>query len=444
MWLLETAHRLLFADVPPEAKEQPGQYGDAQAQQAHDLSGEYLRRNVEPEQNAGKNREEEQVKRGQDPQGTSEVASLPGKGGTAAPDLASSGEVSCTTTAAAETPGTEEHDCSPGGEATGPGMDDMTVNSEAPVTAGHDDVAVFRLSDLFSDENHSDKVGSIGFPDVGQQVFRWPPLPPSPPPSTRPSVSTMIWPSGSTGDAEATCTRYATAGSDDAGMVTDTDESSVPDESGSRADDVFDEKREDDDDDLLPPRRAGVGTSRVSELRKVLLAQASPFALRAAMWRGPELDPLLDQSAREGPARGGAGGGPDAGKATGVEAGAVPVLEQHPHFIEDLKAFLGEKTHTKQVELEPSLASPEQPQRTVAEAMSEEGPELRHVAHEAGAEAGTQPAALAASASGASGTISLSNVCPIHGQSGGPISVEDKCLECCVYYGVMCCQCSIL
>ena len=26
----------------------------------------------------------------------------------------------------------------------------------------------------------------------------------------------------------------------------------------------------------------------------------------------------------------------------------------------------------------------------------------------------------------------------------GPTSIEDRCLECCVYYGVMCCQCTIL
>lgn len=33
---------------------------------------------------------------------------------------------------------------------------------------------------------------------------------------------------------------------------------------------------------------------------------------------------------------------------------------------------------------------------------------------------------------------------PGHSHDSGPSSVEDKCLECCVYYGVMCCQCTIL
>lgn len=49
-----------------------------------------------------------------------------------------------------------------------------------------------------------------------------------------------------------------------------------------------------DDDDRLPPRRAGVGTSRVSALRQALLAQAGPHALRASVWRGREEEPLLD------------------------------------------------------------------------------------------------------------------------------------------------------
>lgn len=36
--------------------------------------------------------------------------------------------------------------------------------------------------------------------------------------------------------------------------------------------------------------------------------------------------------------------------------------------------------------------------------------------------------------------------CSIHSHhhQAGPTSMEDKCLECCVYYGVMCCQCTIL
>ncbi|KAE8749097.1 hypothetical protein FOCC_FOCC004266 [Frankliniella occidentalis] len=183
------------------------------------------------------------------------------------------------------------------------------------------------------------------------------------------------------------------------------------------------------------------------------------------------------------PARQGLGGeGPNADadnradKAVQID-GAVPTRERHPQLIEDLKAFLGEKGHTKQVEPEEPIShlaspfhakSPEQARRTVAEAMSShdgggQGLELRglgHLGHVAAGPLGDSAAASAECAprsitatTAAAGTSSLGDgqaeyrrhsVCSTHGHTGGATSMEDKCLECCVYYGVMCCQCTIL
>lgn len=152
---------------------------------------------------------------------------------------------------------------------------------------------------------------------------------------------------------------------------------------------------------------------------------------------------------------------------------------EHPELVEDLKAFLGVKAAQQSTQLEPpahelgavELADPYHtkppqpssvPQPACAEAMSAYDGQVPGTDPEVPPEGGADAASSVLDCASPGGTLAVAGPsrhdhddvdgdprhCP-HGQhahdphSGGPTSVEDKCLECCVYYGVLCCQCTI-